>query len=194
MSGWPPPASPGSGEPPSGGTAPGPWPPPSQGGPPGAQAGVWQQPAAREPGGVLLRAGHSPLAFLLAFCRPRVSIDASGPVQLRWGENPLPAVAPGRHHVRVWFRYLFYRECGVADAWIDVPPQGTFLEYKAPTWFVFNNGSFPNLVTGGAAPGAATASGAWYPDPLGRADQRWWDGRQWTGHVARSGQQTWDPL
>lgn len=31
----------------------------------------------------------------------------------------------------------------------------------------------------------------WYPDPSGRAEQRWFDGNQWTSHVAGGGH-TWD--
>jgi hypothetical protein len=27
----------------------------------------------------------------------------------------------------------------------------------------------------------------WYPDPIDRTLQRWWDGKQWTAHVARDG-------
>ncbi len=34
----------------------------------------------------------------------------------------------------------------------------------------------------------------WFPDPLGRFDQRFWDGRQWTQHVAGRGWQGLDPV
>jgi hypothetical protein len=33
----------------------------------------------------------------------------------------------------------------------------------------------------------------WYPDPLGRADVRWWSGTAWTEHVGRGGQSFTDP-
>lgn len=32
----------------------------------------------------------------------------------------------------------------------------------------------------------------WYPDPFGRHEQRYWDGAQWTDHVASAGLQTTD--
>jgi hypothetical protein len=34
---------------------------------------------------------------------------------------------------------------------------------------------------------------AWHPDPYGRHQQRYWDGNQWTEHVASGGQQGVDP-
>lgn len=35
---------------------------------------------------------------------------------------------------------------------------------------------------------------AWYPDPTGRHDHRWWDGAEWTSHVADAGAAGTDPL
>jgi hypothetical protein len=206
----------------AGGPQPGGWQPQAQQPPSGQwaqpqQAG-WQQP--QQPGGLMLHTKFSPLAFLLWFCSPKVSIDGSEPIATKWGEWPLPGVAPGRHHVRVWFRYMFYGTCGLAEATVDVPEQGLRLEYKAPTWFVFSKGRFENLagqaMPAGAAYGAAAAQpyaaaqaqghaqaqaqtagqaqGAWHPDPTGRAEQRYWDGQAWTGHVVRGGQQAWDPI
>ena len=34
---------------------------------------------------------------------------------------------------------------------------------------------------------------AWYADPSGRYELRYWDGTEWTEHVARGGQQFVDP-
>jgi hypothetical protein len=44
-----------------------------------------------------------------------------------------------------------------------------------------------------AAPVTPTVPAGWYPDPSGRFEQRYWDGTQWTEHVARQGQQYTDP-
>jgi Domain of unknown function (DUF4328)/Protein of unknown function (DUF2510) len=35
---------------------------------------------------------------------------------------------------------------------------------------------------------------AWHPDPMGRFDLRWWDGRLWTEHVTEGGRQAVDPI
>jgi hypothetical protein len=35
---------------------------------------------------------------------------------------------------------------------------------------------------------------AWYPDPLGRYEYRYWDGRQWTADVSRQGQVESSPI
>ena len=34
----------------------------------------------------------------------------------------------------------------------------------------------------------------WYPDPAGRHEHRYWDGRQWTDQVADHGRQSTDPI
>src|SRR5437762_1344568 len=43
------------------------------------------------------------------------------------------------------------------------------------------------------AMGQGNPSGAWYPDPSGRHEQRYWSGSAWTEHVADRGQQFVDP-
>ncbi|MFM7046793.1 MAG: DUF2510 domain-containing protein [Actinomycetota bacterium] len=45
-------------------------------------------------------------------------------------------------------------------------------------------------VTGAANP---TVPAAWYKDPSGRYELRYWNGSTWTEHVARGGQQFTDP-
>ena len=37
--------------------------------------------------------------------------------------------------------------------------------------------------------GGASQPAGWYPDPHGRSEQRWFDGTNWTTHVANGGQQ-----
>ena len=39
-----------------------------------------------------------------------------------------------------------------------------------------------------------TPAANWYADPTGKHQHRYWDGTQWTGHVADHGTQTVDPL
>lgn len=59
----------------------------------------------------------------------------------------------------------------------------------------------PAVVTGPAtsvAEGTNTSSGpavpaGWYADPSNRFELRYWNGTEWTEHVARSGQQFTDP-
>lgn len=49
---------------------------------------------------------------------------------------------------------------------------------------------------GSVAAPITTSSGApaaWYADPSGRFELRYWDGKEWTEHVARGGQQFTDP-
>ena len=39
----------------------------------------------------------------------------------------------------------------------------------------------------------SAAPAAWYADPSNRFELRYWDGREWTEHVARGGKQFTDP-
>jgi hypothetical protein len=44
-----------------------------------------------------------------------------------------------------------------------------------------------------AAPPTPTPMFGWYPDPTGRHEQRYWDGRRWSHRVADNGVRTDDP-
>ena len=48
-------------------------------------------------------------------------------------------------------------------------------------------------VSAAPAQTAAATPAGWYHDPSGRFELRYWDGGQWTEHVARAGQQYTDP-
>lgn len=47
--------------------------------------------------------------------------------------------------------------------------------------------------TAASSVGSSNAPAAWYADPSGRYELRYWDGSEWTEHVARGGQQFVDP-
>ena len=59
-----------------------------------------------------------------------------------------------------------------------------------PSSGVVSNRSTP--VTPPATTTAAAAPAAWYADPSKRFELRYWDGAEWTEHVARGGQQFTD--
>jgi hypothetical protein len=51
----------------------------------------------------------------------------------------------------------------------------------------------PATVATSSSSGSASVPAAWYADPSGRYELRYWNGKEWTEHVARSGQQFTDP-
>jgi len=59
-----------------------------------------------------------------------------------------------------------------------------------PSSGVASNPSTP--VESTATTSSAAAPAAWYPDPSKRFELRYWDGAEWTEHVARGGQQFTD--
>jgi hypothetical protein len=44
-------------------------------------------------------------AWLTSFCKVRYSLDGAPEVLCNWGDNML-YVAPGQHHLRVWYNYI----------------------------------------------------------------------------------------
>jgi len=50
------------------------------------------------------------------------------------------------------------------------------------------------MPAGWAAAARPLSPPAWHPDPTGRYDLRYWDGRLWTDHVSRDGEQATDPV
>jgi len=60
----------------------------------------------------------------------------------------------------------------------------------SPTVQAINTSSTATTTT--AVPSAPVPAN-WYADPSGRYELRYWNGDEWTDHVARSGQQFTDP-
>lgn len=54
--------------------------------------------------------------------------------------------------------------------------------------------SAPAASSGPATSRAATGPAGWFPDPTHRFTHRYWDGAQWTEHVARNGIRSRDPI
>ena len=59
-----------------------------------------------------------------------------------------------------------------------------------PSSDVASNSATP--LTTATTASTAAAPAAWYPDPSKRFELRYWDGAEWTEHVARGGQQFTD--
>ncbi|MEA2647403.1 MAG: hypothetical protein QOE92_2486 [Chloroflexota bacterium] len=69
-------------------------------------------------------------------------------------------------------------------------------------WHSSDSLVIPAALVKAAAPAVAPARGStapsvapdWYPDPLGQHQHRYWDGDQWTEHVADAGEKSLDPI
>ena len=74
-----------------------------------------------------------PLAWLLLFCKPTITVDGQ-PHRLGWGKHffELP---PGRHTLRVYFRYFWMSRCGDNSVEVNVLPGKTSrVSYYMPPW------------------------------------------------------------
>ena len=94
-------------------------------------------PAAAQTG-ISVKAAIFPLAFLLLLFKTNVTIDGVNS-ELAWGEHFFP-VAPGRHDVRVSFKYLFWPRMGENGMPVDVVAgQVVRVSYRSP-FLVFMKG------------------------------------------------------
>ncbi len=101
------------------------------------------------------------LSFLFHFFKTLMVIDGTDQGKVPWGTQRFP-VAPGRHHVKISARYLFFTSMMANETVVDVWA-GTVVrvKYRAP-WLVFMKGKIavePLPAAPGAAPGAALAPG-----------------------------------
>lgn len=63
----------------------------------------------------------------------------------------------------------------------------------APTTVIQTASSYQPAQSASTTPAAPSVPAGWYADPAGRFDLRYWNGTEWTEHVARGGQQYTDP-
>jgi hypothetical protein len=144
-----------------------------------------QQPQA----GLEIKAGFLPLAFILYFCTPHISINGSPPIRGKWGENLIP-VEPGRHQVTMWYPYAFIKQASKATLTVDVAHgQVAQLTYRPHILYVVFLPGRLNQV--GVRPiqtqAAAVQPAGWHPDPSGRHELRYWNGAGWTDDVSNAG-------
>ena len=121
------------------------------------------------------------------------------------GHEHVP-LSPGRHRVRVSFKYLIPSDAGGNEVDVDVKPGETVrVGYRAPL-LVFLKGRSPSvarrygvrrrprgLPRESAAAASAGVAPDWYPDPSQRHELRYWDGQTWTPNVSDQGVVGIDP-
>ncbi|MGW6335076.1 hypothetical protein [Nocardia rhamnosiphila] len=114
--------------------------PPAQFGP-GGQPGPYGQPpqaAPNDPPGITVDCSYTPMAFLLAITKPKITVNGQRVPNTRWGANHIP-VGAGQYHVRVATPWLF--DMGPADVAVPVQPgQAVRYYYRTPA-LIFLNGA-----------------------------------------------------
>lgn len=81
--------------------------------------------------GVQLTTKVFPLAFLLLMYKTNVTIDGKSEI-VPWGTH-FYALSPGRHSIRVGFRYMLGKNMGENGVEVDVlPGQSVNVTYRSP--------------------------------------------------------------
>lgn len=74
---------------------------------------------------------HSPMAWLLYLTKLTIEVDGT-PQKGSWGDRTIP-VTPGRHEVKVYFKYMAKARCCEAGTMVDVVDGRTVaMEYRTP--------------------------------------------------------------
>jgi hypothetical protein len=105
----------------------------------GVQGTAPVEGVAQAGAGIEITATFFPMAFLLFFFPPTFVVDGRA-MRGAWRQPTMIPVTPGRHDVRVFFRYLGIMDAGMGEAHVDVASDTTQrITYKAP-WLVFLRG------------------------------------------------------
>jgi hypothetical protein len=80
---------------------------------------------------VRINARHSPMAWLLYMTKITIEVDG-WPQRGSWGDRTL-SITPGRHEVKVYFKYITKARCCEAAVVVDtVAGQTIAMEYRTP--------------------------------------------------------------
>lgn len=85
--------------------------------------------------GLDVNMGFFPLAWFLFFCTPTVVVDGE-PHRRSWGTHFFE-LEPGRHTIKIFFRYLHMAECGANSIDLTVE-EGKIsrIKYYMPPWML----------------------------------------------------------
>lgn len=161
--------------------------PPPRPTPPPPAVGVPAPPVGTDPSAPAPAPGIRPLP---------VAVRPPAPTP---GARPTPAPGPVAVPPPLTDRHRPAHASGPAPATAEGPPVGTPSATPAPS---ATTASTPPPMAATPAPVAAPPAtqpaglppAGWHPDPAGRHWWRWWDGLDWTEHVADGGSPFVDPL
>jgi hypothetical protein len=92
--------------------------------------------AAAETGAAIeITATFFPLAFLLFIFPPTFVVDGQA-WKGTWRQPMMVPVTPGRHDVRVFFRYFGIMDAGIGETQVEITSGVRRVTYKAP-WLIF---------------------------------------------------------
>ena len=88
--------------------------------------------------GLQLQIRFFPLSFFFFFCTPNIEINGKK-TRIKWGKSFI-AIPPGKHIVRVYFKYLWMSECGANQVEVALQhQQQKKISFYMPPW-IFSKG------------------------------------------------------
>ncbi|MCH2224817.1 MAG: hypothetical protein MK066_08620 [Crocinitomicaceae bacterium] len=75
------------------------------------------------------------LAWFLYFCTPVIEINGK-PMKKKWGTHNFD-LAPGDYHIKIFFPYIFMKECGANTVSVILGENETInVTYNMPPWML----------------------------------------------------------
>ena len=80
---------------------------------------------------IRINARHSPMAWLLYLTKVTIEVDGT-PEKGSWGDRTV-SVSPGRHEVKIYFKYMTKARCCEAGVTVSATDGQTIvMEYRTP--------------------------------------------------------------
>ena len=106
--------------------------------------GIGMTASTEPPNGVIVRPKHLKYVVWLGYFTPVLSVDGGPLSELEWSENFVP-LPPGKHLLRCYLPYMWFRHMGDSTVEVDIPSTGVVaFQWKVP-WMALLRGKWTEV-------------------------------------------------